>query len=276
VAECGAFREGGSDELGKERRERREPERRARSMRRWDGLVAGHLKQCVARGLKPSTVYGRQLELERFGVWVKRRRPRPVLEDVGTEVIVSYLKSRTAFLCKASVCGVMTKLKGMGEYLVAEGIWLENPLRWMRQPKLDPLRGVGNRISKEDMKKLYKEAASIRDEYQRYLNVAVLSVMAGTGLRRGDLEALNIDDWRHEERLIRLRNEKGGREKLLPVGTRVWECVEGYLPKRHNKLEATGRLTEEALFVTRQGNRLKGERVSKLLLLRPKVNGRKV
>ena len=162
---------------------------------------------------------------------MKRRRPRPSLEDVGTEIIVSYLKSRTACLCKSSVCGVMTRLKGMGEYLVEEGIWLENPLRWMRQPKLDPLRGVGNRISEGDMKKLYREAASMQDEYQRYLQVAVLSVMAGTGLRRGDLEALNVEDWRHEEGLIRLSNEKGGREKLLPVGRKVWDCVEGYLPE---------------------------------------------
>ena len=86
-------------------------------------------------------------ELERWGVWMKRRRPRRRLEQVDAPVLVAYVRARSAFHSKSTVSGRMSVMRGMGEFLVREGVWPSNPLRWLRGPKLDArmrVRGIDN------------------------------------------------------------------------------------------------------------------------------------
>jgi site-specific recombinase XerD len=42
----------------------------------------------------------------------------------------------------------------------------------------------------------------------------------------------------------------------------VLRCLEAYLPQRHNTLEQAGTVGEQALFVTRRGERLRGASIS--------------
>src|SRR5260221_9542510 len=107
-------------------------------MKRWDGILDDYLRRCEARGLAPATILIRRNELDRWGTWCKRRRPRLQLETIGSEEILQYIKSRTAFHAKATVYGVVSQLRNVGEYLVEQGIWKQNPLRWIRGPKVDP------------------------------------------------------------------------------------------------------------------------------------------
>jgi site-specific recombinase XerD len=115
-------------------------------MRRWDGLLDRYMAECVTRGLAEATVAGRRRELERFGVWLKRQRPKVVLRDVDVELVTRYIKSRKTFRAKASVVGSMSSLRCMGEFLVREGEWESSPLRWMRGPKIDPRSRLPRRV----------------------------------------------------------------------------------------------------------------------------------
>jgi len=83
-----------------------------------------------------------------------------------------------------------------------------------------------------------------------------------TGLRKGEMERLNIGDWNREEGCLRIDGRKTGVERRVPVGAGVWKCVEAYLPLRHNRLEKLGRLGEQALFINRAGKRMKGQSIS--------------
>ncbi len=71
------------------------------------------------------------------GVWAKRRRPRPKPEEIGADQIVQYRKGGSAFHKKATVNGILSILRCMGEYLMRREVWMENPMRWMPRPKLD-------------------------------------------------------------------------------------------------------------------------------------------
>jgi site-specific recombinase XerC len=42
-------------------------------------------------------------------------------------------------------------MRGMGDYLVREGIWQSNPLRWMKGPKVTPYSRLPRRIEREHM-----------------------------------------------------------------------------------------------------------------------------
>lgn len=153
----------------------------------------------------------------------------------------------------------------MGEFLVQEGVWDSNPLRWMRGPKLDPRRCLPRRIGAGELKKVWDAAQERQQEFSRYQAVCLLAILYGTGLRRGELERLNLDDWDRNEGLLKIDGRKTGQPRHIPIGSGVWRCIEAYLPYRHNMLEKTGRLGERALLVNRFGKRLNGLAISGLV-----------
>ena len=231
-------------------------------MRRWDAVVEGYLDEVRARGVAETRRQQVQRELDRWGSWMRHRRPRPVLEQIGSDLLLQYLRVRTRFRSKATVSGVMSVLRGMGDYLVRQRLWASNPLRWMRGPKRDWRTHLPRRIPGAALQQLWEAASKGREGYHRWLWITVLSVLYGTGLRRGELERLNLGDWNREEGLLQVDGRKTGRPRQLPLPELVWRCLESYLPQRQNQLEKLGRTQETALFVNKLGGRLKGRSIS--------------
>lgn len=234
-------------------------------MRRWDGLVENYIRVCEARGLAASTLSLRRRELERFGIWAKRRRPRPQLESVNSELVIRYIRDRSAFRSRATVAGVVSELRGMGEFLVCEGLWSSNPLRWIRGPKLDPRRHRPRNVGRGQLKALWKAAHSRRGAHARYQAVCVLAILYGTGLRRGELERLDLNDWDRDNGILKVDGRKTGQPRFVPVAKAVWRCIEAYLPHRHNRLEQRGTVGESALLINSLGRRLRGQNLHTLL-----------
>lgn len=232
-------------------------------MRRWDGLVDRYLEEYKARGRAAGTIQGLRRELDRCGSWLKHRRPRPRLEEVNSDLLIDFVSSRTAFHSKATLSGVISKLRGFGEFLVREGIWKSNPLRWMRGPKLDPRSRLPRRISRPVMTQLWDAAATSRFDYSRTLWLTLLTVFYGTGARRGEVARLDLPHWDREAGLLQFDGRKTSWERRVPLAPVVRECLEAYLPKRQNHLEALGRPDETALFVNKDGARLSLHAISR-------------
>jgi len=231
-------------------------------MRRWDSLVDAFIKEYEARGVTEDYITHVQRELERWGNWLKRRRPKPRLEEISADLHVRYIQERTAFRAKATVYGVLSKMRCFGDFLVREGVWIDNPLKWMQGPKLTPYHRMPKRIDGKDMKELWSAAATGRGHFQRHLGVTILSILYGTGLRRGELERLNVADWNREDGILRIDGQKTGQERSVPVPRIVYHCIETYLPHRQNHLIRKDRLHQPALFLNRQGGRLQASMVS--------------
>jgi integrase/recombinase XerC len=225
-------------------------------MKRWDRLVDLYLEEYAAAGRATETIKGTRRELERWGSWLKNLRPRPSLEEITAEQLIEYLRCRGTCRAKATLSSAISILRCMGEFLVREGFWLSNPLRWLRGPKLDIRSRLPRRISPEVMQSLWEKAVTSRYGYHRSLWVTLLSVFYGTGSRRGDVSRLNLSDWCREEGTLLIRNSKTGQERRVPLPTVTWQLLEAYLPKRQNHLEALERTEETALFVNRYGGRL--------------------
>lgn len=231
-------------------------------MRRWDGLVDKYAANLRARGLCEETISARWRELTRFGAWAKARRPRPELEKVDADLIVRYIRARSSFRARATVASVVSTLRCMGEFLVEEAIWRSNPLRWLRGPKLDARRQIPRRLGRAELNAIWDAARARGQEHARYQAVCVLSILYGTGLRRGELERLSVGDWDREQGVLRVDGRKTGQQRHLPVGEAVWRCIEAYLPHRQNRLELAGRGHEQALLVNTLGERIKAVHVS--------------
>jgi site-specific recombinase XerD len=233
-------------------------------MRRWDSLLEAYIEEYEARGIGRETIGNVRRELERLGSWLKRRRPKPRLEEMPAELLISYIRDRTTFKSKATISGVMSKMRGFGDFLVRQGVWADNPLKWMQGPKLTPYHRLPKRIGTKDMKALWMAAATAAGKtmYRKHLGITLLSLLYGTGIRRGELHRLDVTDWNHEDGTLRIDGRKTARERCFPVPSIVYHCIEAYLPHRANHLMLLERFEQPALLVNRDGERLSEASVS--------------
>ena len=231
-------------------------------MRRWDRLLDSYMEMYSARGICPATVAHTVSRLERWGQWLKQRRPRVRIEQIDAELITRYIASRSSFRAKTTVYGTLSTMRGFGDYLTREGLWGNNPMRWMKGPKVTPYSRMPRRIDRSHMDALWREAANRHGEHSQYLWITVLALLYGTGLRRGELERLDVSSLDRDAGTLRIDGRKTGRERCVPLPEMVLRCLDAYLPRRHNVLEQNGTVGERALLVTRSGMRLTGEMIS--------------
>jgi site-specific recombinase XerD len=234
-------------------------------MRNWDRLLDVYMEQYAARGIATETVKHVRSELERLGCWLKNRRPRPKLEEVHSDLLVDYLRRRSAYRAKATLSGVMSTMRGFGEFLVLQGNWASNPLRWIKGPRLRMYDNLARRISTNSQQQLWQQAASLPQEYRRYRMLATLSLLYGTGLRRAELSRLNLSHWNSQEGTLQIDGNKTRRERQVAVPELTWRCIESYLPRRQNHLEGLGLREETALLIDKDGGRLSVGAISRTI-----------
>src|SRR5437660_608455 len=134
-------------------------------MKQWDSVVESYVAAGEARGISSASLRSIRDELDRCGCWLKRRRPKPRLEEVDGQMLIQYMRSRTRFRAKSTVAGVASKLRCFGEFLVQQGIWAKNPMHWVRGPRLDPRGRLPRRIGAEHLRQLWEAAPRQRGGY---------------------------------------------------------------------------------------------------------------
>ena len=98
------------------------------------------------------------------------------------------------------------------------------------------------------------------DGWMRARNRAILELLYSAGLRVGELVALDVEDVDLEGMAVRVYG-KGGKERIVPFGSKALEAIRDYLLYRPSLLK--GR--EEALFLNRYGRRLSARSVERLI-----------
>jgi site-specific recombinase XerD len=233
-------------------------------MKRWDELAHKFISDCRTSGLSRDTLLSRESEILRFGRWLAKQQPRPRVEDVDHELILKYLKSRTTFLAKSSVSGVISHNRMFGDFLVSQGLWRSNPLNWIHGPKVNNYRKHPRNYNKSDLEKIFQSSFAGHTAYSRSIGPALISLLYSTGLRKGELLRLNVADWDRRNLTIKIYGSKTGQDRLTPVSQVVWRCLESYLQQRDKIMLATASRSD-ALFVNRFGNRIKGETLASVL-----------
>jgi integrase/recombinase XerD len=82
----------------------------------------------------------------------------------------------------------------------------------------------------------------------------MLEVLYSTGARRGELAGLDLGDLDAERGLALVREGKGRKDRMVPVGDRALAWVAKYL--RESRPSLTAESTRGSLFVTETGERL--------------------
>ena len=90
------------------------------------------MEEYRARGVSAPSVGYTQSRLDRWGRWLKRRRPQIAIEYIDAELLTRYIASCSSFRAKATVSATLSTMRSFGDYLVRQGLWKTNPLRWMK------------------------------------------------------------------------------------------------------------------------------------------------
>lgn len=92
---------------------------------------------------------------------------------------------------------------------------------------------------------------------------ALLEVLYGTGARVSEVTGLDVDDLDLETRSVRLYG-KGGKERVVPLGSYAAEALSAYLTRERPDFASKGRGTP-AVFLNQRGGRLSRQSVFDLI-----------
>jgi integrase/recombinase XerC len=199
------------------------------------------------------TAYAR--DIETFIASVEARRERPArVTDLDVREVRAHLAELHGKLAASSIGRKLSALRTFGEFCRREGLLDENAVALIRRPKVGrklpvalPVEDVGNMIDGRQR----EGAIGLRDK-------ALLELLYGAGLRVSELVALDLEHlrWEGSERAtVRVVGGKGGKDRLVPLGSRGCVAVREWLAERE-ELIAPRKHPAQALLLGARGGRL--------------------
>jgi integrase/recombinase XerD len=161
-------------------------------------------------------------------------------------------------LASASAARAVIAVRSLHRFASAEGLTAEDPARSIRPSK--PPRRLPKALSLEQVQAMLAVPATNTEVGVR--DAALLELLYGTGIRISEAVALDVDN---VDRLVRTAAGervpglrvlgKGGKERVVPVGSYARAALDDYLVRGRPVLTARSRGIP-ALFVNTRGGRL--------------------
>ncbi len=219
----------------------------------------------MERGLAAHTLQAYKRDLQRYAA-VLTAAGRTEIEDVGTQDVADFLAGLREGdgdhppLAASSAGRAVVAVRGLHAFAVAEGMTAADPARAVRPPA--PPRRLPKAISIGEVEQLLAAAAAGQAALR---NRALLELLYGTGARISEAVGLDVDDLDLHDQVrtvagtatVRL-NGKGGKQRLVPVGSYATDAVSAYLVRARPALAAAARRGQPspALFLNARGGRL--------------------
>ena len=243
---------------------RRPHERRGGNVRADDGftregptlaaLADEYLEHMRIRNRTPVAVQNRYKELKVFLAWTEERDLLEP-EQITRSILESYQRWTWAYRKKnGRPLGISTQRGRLGAvmlffaWLCKRHVLEANPASEIELPRPE--------------KKLTIEALSIRqvEAVLSQPNIgdplgirdrAILELFYSTGIRRSELARLDLGDLNRDKRLLRIRQGKGRKDRVVPVGARAMDWMEKYLEDVRPLLMV--KAEQQALFLSGYG-----------------------
>jgi integrase/recombinase XerD len=222
----------------------------------------------VERGLADHTLRAYRRDLARYAEALAGRG-RATLGEVTTEDVALFLAGLREGagghqpLAAASAARAVAAVRGLHAFAASEGLAGADPARAVRPPT--PARRLPRAIGVGDVERLIAAAGlgegpghprPLRDQ-------ALLELLYGTGARISEAVGLDVDDLGfggpQDGRPATLRlSGKGGKQRMVPVGSCAREALDAYLIRARPALAAGSRRVSvsPALFLNARGGRL--------------------
>jgi len=212
----------------------------------------------VERGLAANTLTSYRRDLRRYVAFLAGSGIDD-LDAVTEATVAAFLMhlregdSEHPPLSATSAGRTVVAVRGFHKFCVTDGLTTQDPAAGVRPPA--PARRLPKALPLADVESILEAAGSagttlaLRDR-------ALLEVLYGTGARISEAVGLDVDDVDHVDSTVVLHG-KGGKERIVPVGSYALEAVDAYLTRARPQLSAVG--TSEragALFLNARGGRL--------------------
>ncbi len=204
-----------------------------------------HLR--VERGLSPATqsAYRRQIA----GYLRDVANQGSNLSASTKETIVAHIGSRQhAGLKPSSVFHLALAIRQFHRFLFAEKLLIIDPTAGLKLPKFQHI--IPEPLSVVQMGALLTPLVSVSFSSMRTKNM--IDTAYNLGLRVSELVNLKVGDVNFEEGFVRVRQGKGGRDRLVPFGQTLKETLLRYVEARNRQPNATS----PHLFLSARGRPL--------------------
>ncbi len=217
----------------------------------------------VERGLAANTVQAYRRDLRRYTGYLAQRG-KTALGDVASHDVAQFLGSlregdaEHPALATSSAGRAVIAVRGLHAFAREQGLTATDPAHEVSPPA--PPKRLPKAISVTEVAGLLDAAGSTADPEPRVLrDRGLLELLYGTGARISEATGLDVDDLRlppqDADPVVLLRG-KGGKERLVPVGSYAVRALQAYLVRGRPVLAQRARRTSPAVFLNARGGRL--------------------
>jgi integrase/recombinase XerD len=222
------------------------------------------------RGYSPRTLHRRESDIRRFVGWCDDRsidKPQDVTKpilDRYQNYLFYYRQANGEPLSATSKNHYITSVKQFFKWMTQENYLLYNPASELFVPRQRPSLPVV--LSEEEVAEMMMQPDLHTPYGQR--DRAILELFYSTGIRRSELINLQVDDVSLSRETIYIRDGKGGKDRLLPMGQRAAYWIKQYLQKVRSQLLTD--INEQVLFINDYGDPFRdnklGDRVKRFMV----------
>lgn len=228
--------------------------------------IQGYLQHLVVeRGLAANTVESYRRDLRRYeSALAGRGKAR--LGDVTPADVAEFLASlregdaEHEALAVSSAARAVIAVRGLHAFAAAHGLAETDPARDVPPPT--PPRRLPKAITLAEVERLLAASGPGPDDPSadpRLLrDRALLEFLYGTGARISEVTALDVDELHLDaDPVVRLAG-KGGKQRVVPVGSYALRALQAYLVRARPALAAASRRisVSPAVFLNARGGRL--------------------
>lgn len=211
----------------------------------------------IERGLSAHTIAAYRRDLDGYVATLDALDRDDVAAVVRDDVEAFHRSLADRGLAASTVARQLSAVRGLHRFLVDERLADADPASHHRPPKL-PL-ALPKAVSVTQMQAMLDVAGG--DDPVGLRDRAALELLYATGARVSELTGIDVDDV-HDE-LLRLTG-KGGKQRLVPVGSYARAALDAYLVRGRPELSTRGRATP-ALLLGARGARLGRQAVWRLI-----------
>jgi integrase/recombinase XerD len=237
-------------------------------------LVDEFCEDMAARGYSPRTIGNRRAMLAFLAAWLAERgvaRPaevtRPVLESYQRHLF-HYRKKDGDPLSFRSQSQRLLAVRAFFKWAARQRHVLHNPASEIELPRAE------RRLPRPALTAAEAELVLAQPDLADPLGVrdrAILEVFYSTGILRSELAGLAVTDIDHERATLLVRQGKGKKDRMIPIGGRALAWTGRYLAEVRPKL-AIGD-DDGTLFLTAEGEPFSLDRLTQLASRHVKASG---
>jgi integrase/recombinase XerD len=237
--------------------------------RGFPAVVEEFLTDLGARGYSPATIRHRRQMLAQLAAWLGDRGvSRPV--EVTRPMLVRYRRHLFYYrkpdgqpLSFRSQSQRLLPVRAFFKWAVRNNLVLSNPASELELPKVErrlPKPALSIAEAEAEAVLAVPDVATVTGLRDR----AMLEVLYSTGIRRAELAGLAVFDVDADRATLLVRQGKGRKDRLVPVGTRALGWVERYLDQARPLLVVAGHY-DGVLFLTVEGTSFSVDRLTQLV-----------